>query len=448
MSGSIGDNVFRASGVIAAAAGGAIEWDTSIHTSTVTAESGKGYFVNTSGGAVTVNLPAASVGDIVAIKDYAGTFDTYPCTVAPNSSENIGGGNAADPTLDVEGESLTLVYADATQGWLATQQNVTTNPSGAQTFMAASGGDATLTVGDYKTHVFTGPGTFCVSSVSAETAANNSVDYLVIAGGGGGAAYAGGGGGAGGFRMANSLCLPSPTTSPLASPTGITVTASPYAIAIGAAGAANPGPSCGGVGGTGGTSSFAPITSAGGAGGEAGPNAVGNPGGSGSGAKGGPGPSDGYAGGAGNVPPTDPAQGTPGGAGFDGNATSTNGGGGGGAGAAGGDAAHAVGGTGGAGSYIADDYFGPTAPSYGEAGPASDTRYFAGGGGGGTCQTPPSTPSALGGVGGGGNGGYGPSPCATGGTTNMGGGGGGQRGANPSTGTGGSGIVTIRYKFQ
>ena len=37
--------------------------------------SGKGYFINTTSGAVTITLPASpSAGDIVSIKDYAGTF--------------------------------------------------------------------------------------------------------------------------------------------------------------------------------------------------------------------------------------------------------------------------------------------------------------------------------------------------------------------------------------
>ena len=75
MSGSIGDNVFRASGVIAAAAAGrtgTVDWQTdSIKTATFTATSAEGYFVNTTGGAITVNLPAGSAGDIVGLKDYA-----------------------------------------------------------------------------------------------------------------------------------------------------------------------------------------------------------------------------------------------------------------------------------------------------------------------------------------------------------------------------------------
>ena len=43
-----------------------------------------------------------------------------------------------------------------------------------------------------------------------------------------------------------------------------------------------------------------------------------------------------------------------------------------------------AGGNGGIGSYVADPFIGPTAPSYGTPGPVSSVRYFAGGGGGGS----------------------------------------------------------------
>jgi len=59
MSGSIGDNVFRASGVIAAAAAGregTVDWDTTPKTATFTADSGSGYFVNTTGGVIQQEL--------------------------------------------------------------------------------------------------------------------------------------------------------------------------------------------------------------------------------------------------------------------------------------------------------------------------------------------------------------------------------------------------------
>ena len=96
---------------------GTVDWQTSIKTSGFTAVSGEGYFCNTTSSAFTVTLPASpSVGDIVAVKDYAGTFDTNNLTVGRNS-ENISG-SAADLTVATERAANTLVYTDGTQGWL------------------------------------------------------------------------------------------------------------------------------------------------------------------------------------------------------------------------------------------------------------------------------------------------------------------------------------------
>jgi hypothetical protein len=99
-------------------------------------------------------------------------------------------------------------------------------------FISATGGTVT-TSGDYKIHTFTGDGCFVVSQGPINTP---GVDYLVVAGGGGGwKVLGGGGGGAGGYRVSNSLGLPAPT-SPLANPTGITVTATTYPITVGGGG--------------------------------------------------------------------------------------------------------------------------------------------------------------------------------------------------------------------
>ena len=49
--------------------------------------------------------------------DYAGTWDTYKVTVAPNGSEKIGG-VAEDATLNTERQSVTFVYIDGTEGWV------------------------------------------------------------------------------------------------------------------------------------------------------------------------------------------------------------------------------------------------------------------------------------------------------------------------------------------
>ena len=66
---------------------GSVNWQTGdIKTSTFTAASGEGYFIN-SGSAITANLPAGSAGAIVAFSDYARNFATYNFTISANGSE-------------------------------------------------------------------------------------------------------------------------------------------------------------------------------------------------------------------------------------------------------------------------------------------------------------------------------------------------------------------------
>jgi hypothetical protein len=77
----------------------------------------EGYFVNTTSGAITATLPASpTIGDFVSFIDYAGTFDTNNFTVARNG--NSIQGSATDLTVATERAGFTLVYVDATQGWL------------------------------------------------------------------------------------------------------------------------------------------------------------------------------------------------------------------------------------------------------------------------------------------------------------------------------------------
>ena len=70
---------------------GAVSWNTTVKTSGFTAVAGEGYFVNTTGGAVSVNLPAGTAGAVVGFKDYAKTFDTNALTLVQNGSDKIGG---------------------------------------------------------------------------------------------------------------------------------------------------------------------------------------------------------------------------------------------------------------------------------------------------------------------------------------------------------------------
>ena len=426
---------------------GTVNWDTTKKTASFTAVSGRGYFVDTTSGAITMTLPASpSVGDIVAFKDYASKFSTNNLTIGRNSS-NLDG-NAGDKTIDTNNISMSLIYVDATQGWKSIEEG--TGFIG-ESFIVASGGTET-TCGDYKIHKFTSPGTFTVCSV-ATVSANNTVSYLVVAGGGGGGGgnqnpgdYEGGGGGAGGMReyKGPADCY---TASPLnGNPggTAITVTATAFPITVGAGGAFASSPLCTTPGTKGSNSVFSTITSTGGGGGgsrntPSGPANGGQPGGSGGGGGQADNPTHQTYYGAGNTPPVTPSQGNRGGSGNlnPNTPTASGGGGGGGATAIGGDspvpAPDNIGGAGGAG--------GTTSIT------GSPVAYGGGGGGSGyNC-------AGSGGTGGGGTGSTFPSVAGTSGTANTGGGGGGGgSGNNHPTATpgggGGSGIVIIRYKFQ
>jgi len=409
----------------------AIAWQSVVVSdgSTVTTMvAGRGYFINNTSAAGIVKLPAGgTAGDTIAIKDYAGNFATNKLTIQRNG-HNIQG-VANDGSIGTNRASLTLVYIDATKGWLYTNESNVADLQNKQ-YVAATGG-TTLTVSDHKTHVFTGDSNFVVSN-AGNSVGSNTIEYLVVAGGGGGAKAAGGGGGAGGFRT-----FISGAPNPLNAPAGITAAVQTYPITVGAAGAGGSNGCSSGDVTPGATSVFSTITSAGG--GSGGPSGSGGNGGSGRGG-GSPG---GDPGGTGNTPPTSPPQGNNGG---QGNPGSGQGGGGGSAGAVG--VAGPSGGAGGIGSYIPDASIGPTAPSYGEPGPVGSTRYFAGGGGTGRYL------SGTGGAGGVGGGGNGKASNGTGGTTgsnNTGGGGGGgyHPGSLNGAGTsGGKGIVILRYKFQ
>jgi len=99
-----------------AAVSGGTSWQ-AVKTSNFTAVAGEGYFINTTGGVVTMTLPSSpTIGDEVSFVDYAGTFDSNTMTVGRNS-EKISGASS-DLTVTVERAANTLVYTDGTQGWL------------------------------------------------------------------------------------------------------------------------------------------------------------------------------------------------------------------------------------------------------------------------------------------------------------------------------------------
>ena len=61
---------------------GVTDWQSTIQTSNFTAVAGKGYFVDTTSGTITISLPAGVVGTEIAIQDYAGTFDTNKIVIS------------------------------------------------------------------------------------------------------------------------------------------------------------------------------------------------------------------------------------------------------------------------------------------------------------------------------------------------------------------------------
>ena len=423
--GSCGATVALASGASQTGFGtpsSSVLWCTTAKTSPFTAADKVGYFVNTSGGVVTVTLPASpSAGDVVAFKDYGNTWNTNAVTIAGNGSKINGA--CANATLNTVSQSVTLIYVDGTKGWQDIQDS-TSNVTGTPLFICATGGTITTVCTNFKVHTFTSSGNFTINS--APTPANNNVSYMVVAGGAGGGKGAGGGGGAGGFREGQTPAAPY-TGSPLKNSSGLPVSVQAYTITVGAGGAGSTAIPVRGT--NGGVSTFSTITSAGGGGGgsDSPPVISGGPGGSGGGAR----ANTNIPGGAGNTPPVSPPQGNKGGNTCAPPYPGCNA-------------------SGGGGATVAGVCNGSPTPSatMGDGGAGATTSIngspnsFAGGGGGPNNNP---GPEGAGGTGGGGKGGGAGVPAATDGTANTGGGGGG---GYPCGKAGGSGIVIIRYKFQ
>ena len=148
-------------------------WQSVVTASTLTAVAGRGYPINTTSNACTVTLPAsASVGDTIEFTDYARTWGTNAVTFNLNSLK-YQGNTTPVPVYDTNGESISITYMDATQGWVPTEDD----------------------------------------AVTMQTPQTSSIEYLCVAGGAGGgsggANAGGGGGGAGGAYVSISKSYPS-----------------------------------------------------------------------------------------------------------------------------------------------------------------------------------------------------------------------------------------------
>ena len=140
-----------------------IDWQAVVTGATLTAVAGNGYPIDTTLNACTVTLPAsASVGDEIIFSDYARRWGSNALTINQNSL-NYQGNTTPNPVYDTSGESVHIVYQDATKGWVPTSDG----------------------------------------AVAYETGQTYTAEWLMIAGGGGGAtSNSSGGGGAGGYRNA------------------------------------------------------------------------------------------------------------------------------------------------------------------------------------------------------------------------------------------------------
>lgn len=85
-------------------------------TASFTAVKNGRYFVDTSGGAVTMTLPAsASMGDTITVIDASGSFDTNNLTVGRNGLRIMG--LTEDMTVNNKNISFELVYHNSSNGW-------------------------------------------------------------------------------------------------------------------------------------------------------------------------------------------------------------------------------------------------------------------------------------------------------------------------------------------
>lgn len=188
-----------------------VAWQ-SVQTSNFTATANMGYPVNTTSSVITVTLPASpSAGDAITLTDYASKWATNNVTVAVNGNKL--NGFATNATLSTNRQSISLVYIDATQGWIAYSGFLDLIPAQTYTasylivagggsggavlsngFAGAGGagglltGTTSLTVGTVYTAVV-GAGGAATSTTARNNGSNSTFTGLTTAVGGGAGGY-------------------------------------------------------------------------------------------------------------------------------------------------------------------------------------------------------------------------------------------------------------------
>ena len=119
MSGVTGDNPYRASGIIAAAAAGGLSWQDIVTASTLTAEAGNAYWIDTTSNACTITLPSsADNGDEIIFADYDRTWGTYGIIIDSNGLNYQSDDDTFTVEYGTDGQALRIVYSGATNGWI------------------------------------------------------------------------------------------------------------------------------------------------------------------------------------------------------------------------------------------------------------------------------------------------------------------------------------------
>jgi len=108
-----------------------ISWQAVETGSTMTAVAGEGYWINTTSNTCTITLPAsASNGDQIIFTDYARNWGTNKIIIDSNGLNYQGDDDSYTVEYTTDGQSVHIVYSDATNGWIPiTDDDVTDAPS-------------------------------------------------------------------------------------------------------------------------------------------------------------------------------------------------------------------------------------------------------------------------------------------------------------------------------
>ena len=96
------------------------------NTTAETVEAGNGYWIDTTSTTCTITLPsAAEKGDQIVLIDYARTWGTNAITIDSNGLNYQGSPDTFTVEYTTSGQSINIVYSDATKGWIPLEDDVT-----------------------------------------------------------------------------------------------------------------------------------------------------------------------------------------------------------------------------------------------------------------------------------------------------------------------------------